>query len=439
MKTLFIILLSIAPFLACSQVTHYVDKITQETDTIKIYISYDADSVWMVNDTTLQDWVAAHGNNSPAGSDREIQFNNAGVFGSNSGFKYSASNGFETGSDNIVSGAGSVGMGFSNLSSGANSMALGENVNATTRAAVALGYENWSEGIGAISVNYHTQASGRSSFAGGEGVGATSSKTGKEIRSSGISSFNYSSNSSSQTAGHGALADRSAILGGRNHNIESGNTGAAIVGGDSIKLTGTSYIDYTVVDNFAIWTEPTTADDADSVLLWDSSTKKVTKRPQSSIGGTTDAENVTYTPTATGDWPGTDPTTVEEGLDQLAAKFSGVPFSIDTVNINGWNMDTDASVTIIFENVLPSEILNVNVMIYNDSGTAGYQLLSPMNVAGCTTGGFVVPCGNLGPISINASVNSNIPLFRITGGFYDSTTFDDDTINRGIIIIYYLQ
>lgn len=58
----------------------------------------------------------------------------------------------------------------------------------------------------------------------------------QRVLASGRHSFNFSSNTPNQTVGHGALAQNSGILNGRNHNIPSDATNSVIVAGDSIKL-----------------------------------------------------------------------------------------------------------------------------------------------------------------------------------------------------------
>jgi hypothetical protein len=61
------------------------------------------------------------------------------------------------------------------------------------------------------------------------------SQTTRPVIAEGNASVNISSNSSSQTSGHGALANYSVILGGQDHNIPSDSPGAVILGGNAIK------------------------------------------------------------------------------------------------------------------------------------------------------------------------------------------------------------
>lgn len=123
-----------------------------------------------------------------------------------------------------------------------------------------------------------TRATGLNSWAGGRGL-ATGNRF---LFSSGTASFNFSENTTAQTAGHGALANNSAILGGTNHNIEAGNVRAAIIGGSGIKLTGTDYIDHVAVPNLAIFSTPG-AGGTDDLLTWNATSKKVGKVAQSSL------------------------------------------------------------------------------------------------------------------------------------------------------------
>jgi hypothetical protein len=120
------------------------------------------------------------------------------------------------------------------------------------------------------------------------GCGATGLRN---LYASGNSVINISRNNTSQIAGHGALANCSSIFGGINHNIAVGNTNATIIGGNAIKLTGTSYIDYTALSSLAIFTTPTTGDMFDGVLVWNSVDKKVKQVSISSINSITGATN----------------------------------------------------------------------------------------------------------------------------------------------------
>ncbi|NJO65428.1 MAG: hypothetical protein HC836_47245 [Richelia sp. RM2_1_2] len=126
-----------------------------------------------------------------------------------------------------------------------------------------------------------THACGDFSHAAGHGCGTGN----RHIIAGGTFSFIHSTNTIAQTAGHGALASGSTILGGSNHNIASGNTGAAIIGGSLIKLTGTTYIDTTSVANLAIMTTPSAGVTGDSVLVRRGTTGKIHAVSQSSIAG----------------------------------------------------------------------------------------------------------------------------------------------------------
>jgi hypothetical protein len=174
-------------------------------------------------------------------------------------------------------------VGIRSFSQGETALAFGTNSHAQGSCVRACGANSHAQGYYARSIGSNSHAAGSGYFAG---------PGSRYIESCGDASFNHSTNNASQTQGYGANASSSAILGGRNHNIESGNTRAAIVGGDGINLTGTNYIDYTAVDNLAIWSAPSTGDvDADNVLLWDATDKKVKQASVSAVGGITGASN----------------------------------------------------------------------------------------------------------------------------------------------------
>src|SRR5690606_18255343 len=82
---------------------------------------------------------------------------------------------------------------------------------------------------------------------------------------------------------HGANATSSAILGGLNNNIASGNIGAVVLGGNSIKLTGSSYTYTTAVNRLAIFGSLSGGTNSDSILTYDPITKLVRSRSTSDV------------------------------------------------------------------------------------------------------------------------------------------------------------
>ncbi len=169
-------------------------------------------------------------------------------------------------------------VGVNNVATGITTVAVGDSNIASGYASVAEGYTTNSSGDYSHSEGQYVDSKGLASHAGGRGVSS------KHIIALGTSSFNHSSNSIIQGSNQGALGDYSAILGGKNHNIATGNTGAAIIGGDSIKLSGSSYVNTVAVNAFAIWDTPS-AGGGNDLLTWNSNTKKIGKVAQSSISG----------------------------------------------------------------------------------------------------------------------------------------------------------
>ncbi|MFW6219264.1 MAG: tail fiber domain-containing protein [bacterium] len=241
------------------------------------------------------------------GSDTEIQFNNSGTLSGNSEFTFEyVERGLTLGSRTGTTGIRSIVIGNNNLASGNQSMSIGEfscaeanNSLSIGQQACALGNQSFALGssvaaigAGSFSLGFNSFSCGDNSFAIGQSVITCTNSDGSvatglggstaPIISSGQSAFNHSSNDSNQQNGHGANAHFSSILGGRNHNIEVGNTGATIIGGCGIKLTGSNYINYTAVDNLAIFTDPDSSS-LSNALVWDSVDKKV--KINSSLGG----------------------------------------------------------------------------------------------------------------------------------------------------------
>ena len=183
------------------------------------------------------------------------------------------------GASNCSQGTYSHTEGSGNFAVNNNSHAEGTNTIAFGIASHAEGRNNCAQGGCSHAQGYETHALGIASHVGGSGL------NGKEIETRGCAAFNHSFNNVSQTIDHGAFADFSAILGGINHHIETGNTGAAIIGGNAIKLTGSTYVDTTAVDNFAIITQPTNNASSDEVLVRNTSTGVIDYVSKASIGG----------------------------------------------------------------------------------------------------------------------------------------------------------
>ena len=199
----------------------------------------------------------------------------------------------DTGGNGIAFGSNSISCGNNSFAEGSQTTASGNASHAEGRSTTASGNYSHAEGFSTIASGntshaegYCTTASGFNSHAGGYGA------YNKEINSNGVASFNHSYNSGSQILGHGAIADQSVILGGINHNIEAGNTRAAIIGGDTIKLTGTDYIDTTAVSNLAIMSSPSTGTSGDTVLVRDSSTGIIKQVAQASLGSQGEDNNL---------------------------------------------------------------------------------------------------------------------------------------------------
>lgn len=195
-----------------------------------------------------------------SGTSGVIQTNNPLLIGAGHTVKVGTGNALITGSDVVVTGTTLHGI-----------IASGEKIRVTGNGATALGRG--------------TRASGSFSFIGGY-YSPSSANTDKAPQAKGTGAFGFYTTTTGQTDNFGANAEASAILGGYNHNIASGNTGAAIVGGRNISLTGTTYSGFTAVEKLAIWTTPSTGASGDTVLVWNPTTRKVRGVAQSTLQGT---------------------------------------------------------------------------------------------------------------------------------------------------------
>jgi hypothetical protein len=99
------------------------------------------------------------------------------------------------------------------------------------------------------------------------------------------------------------------------------------------------------------------------------------------------------------------------------------------VAIGDWNMDSTSSHTVtLFSSVNYIEkVVGVDVQIKNDSGTIS------LNNGSSFTGGE--PDFHYS-ISVSGG-DTNIDLYRLTGGEFDSTDYNSTSYNRGCIIVWY--
>jgi len=269
------------------------------------------------------------GSTTPVGTNGSIQFKNGSAFSGTSSFRYHSVNKALTigtrvgvtgetsvsigtgnyaqntysvaiGESNVASGLGSFMIGRSNTtaSSYATAFGTGNTINvsnnyafaagrsnsfsASSQASQAFGMGNTISSSYAMVMGHKNIASGLGSFAGGYNESASGNRPNI---AGGKASFTFSYTDSGQGSGHGALAPYSSILGGMNNNIGASNTGAAIIGGNSIKLTSAGYSYHTAVSNLVINDTPVDGTSQD-VLLWDSTTKKVMKASQSVLSTT---------------------------------------------------------------------------------------------------------------------------------------------------------
>jgi len=95
-----------------------------------------------------------------------------------------------------------------------------------------------------------------------------------------------------------ALSIDSAIIGGNNNFIASGNTGSTILGGNNVILSAATYCNTVVIPNLAIWHTPA---GSGNILAWNNISKKVYLTSGSSVmwgsiggvlSGQTDLQNV---------------------------------------------------------------------------------------------------------------------------------------------------
>ena len=97
------------------------------------------------------------------------------------------------------------------------------------------------------------------------------------------------------------------------------------------------------------------------------------------------------------------------------------------VNIGAWDMDTDLSKTVSHGISDHTKILNVDMCIYPDSGSSVYSGKVIVTATGESLAGIYY---------WDATV---VSLQRMTGGLFDAAGFSSTGINRGKLIIEYID
>lgn len=125
-----------------------------------------------------------------------------------------------------------------------NQNIIGDNVNTFSGTnTLTYGQENHQYGVSGLvggrgaELKHSGEPSGSIATFGGIAIGLSQPTTNvsKPVTAY-ANAINISSNTNAQTTGHGANASLSAIVGGQNHNIPAGATGAGVFGGRGIKM-----------------------------------------------------------------------------------------------------------------------------------------------------------------------------------------------------------
>lgn len=111
------------------------------------------------------------------------------------------------------------------------------------------------------------------------------------------------------------------------------------------------------------------------------------------------------------------------GFRNASGTESNVTLRCKKIEIGDWNMDTTTSKVVSYNNG-GFRPIDVFATIQNDSGTA-FNIYHFTDIVGGGHGGI----GNVGTTSLT--------LYRNTGGFFDSVSFDSTSYNRGWVYIVY--
>ena len=237
-------------------------------------LSYSSKFTW---DNTNNNLTAAEGT-TLSGTNNIVFGLNATVAGD---WNFSACESGLIRSNGGAGGAGNAAMfGFGNE--------IGDGVNAFSgHASLVFGAGNKAFGrLGGLVGGATAQIDHSGTNAGGVAIAfgvAGSIGTGGPVRAN-AGAGNISRNDGSQTAGHGALAQDSFILGGINGNIPSTSPRSIILGGNAIKARAAD-ADEVYVPNLNIVTTPANDDALTQILARDNATGEIKYRAVSSISG----------------------------------------------------------------------------------------------------------------------------------------------------------
>lgn len=101
------------------------------------------------------------------------------------------------------------------------------------------------------------------------------------------------------------------------------------------------------------------------------------------------------------------------------------------LEIGAWNMDTTESALVSIASFTAGNILNVTGIIYGDTGTAYYPL--PCRYTNAASGEMEVW------VKYWSESLHLITVTRRTGGYFDSASFDDAVMNRGLLYLWYIE
>lgn len=112
-------------------------------------------------------------------------------------------------------------------------------------------------------------------------------------------------------------------------------------------------------------------------------------------------------------------------LDHIK-ELNGSITRLAIAEIGGWNMDSTGFKTVSYPSgVSLSKIVNIQVLVEHDTNGSKY-LLNYDNTVGAIHGYWT-------------AISSNIVLYRTTAGYFDDPDFDDSTMNRGYVNIWYID
>ncbi len=122
-----------------------------------------------------------------------------------------------------------------------------------------------------------------------------------------------------------------------------------------------------------------------------------------------------------------------DGIDKIKSRIAGTTIHAHAYEIGAWNMDTTEYVGVA-HNEDYERIIGAMAVIISDEKTFVRVVSGQIEHHNDALTERVIP-----DVRIDGITSVAVRLYRTTGGYYDSTSFNDITINRGYVLLWVLD